>query len=56
MVTGQSNITIAIKYEVIYGFDLAYLDLTLAYSEGQLGRRNGVNKIFGFPVYSRHCD
>ena len=28
------------------GFRLAYLELTLTYSKGQLGRRNGVRQIF----------
>ena len=31
------------------GFRLAYLDLTLVYSKGQLGRRNGVSSHICWP-------
>ena len=41
MVPYSANITIAIKYQVHMGFQLAYLDLTLARSKGQGQSRQG---------------
>ena len=44
MVQHRANIIIAIKYDVAYGLSISiYLDLTFGYSEGQLGRMNGVS-------------
>ena len=43
MVTDKANITITIKYEVVYGLSITYLELTLAYSKGHHGRMNGVS-------------
>ena len=51
VVTYKSNNFIAIKYKVACGIRLAYLDLTLAYSEGQLDRMNGVSSNF-FAYYA----
>ena len=54
LTTDRANINMAIRYEV--ACRLAYLDLTLTYSEGQLGRRHGVTPdcltfLFIFKLY-----